>query len=181
MDAVHHTLTHDTALWNTELKSKSSIAYTDINDSGDWLDDAKALQYLVSGCAHITGDAGGAYVVEKDTSFIICNGFPNKPHYSMTVTFFKNQDGTTGAHLQIDSERLTEPAVSFKIENESRSPLFQFVDACVRLFPRVSVEEHERIVGERRIAELGIRGVEAAGRDYATKANENGKSDDSNW
>lgn len=179
MDAVHHTLTHDTALWNTELKSKSSIAYTDISDSGDWLDDAKALQYLVSGCAHITGDAGGAYVVEKekDTSYIICKGFPNNPHYSMPVTFFKDQNGITGAHLQIDSERLAEPVFSIKIENEPGSPLVQFADACVRLFPRISAEDHERIVGERRIAEESIRGIEAA----AKKTNNNDKSGVSCW
>lgn len=167
MNAVNHTLTHDTASWNTELKTKASIAYKDINDSGDWLDDAKALQYLVGGCAHITGDAGGAYVVEKekDTSYIICKGFPNNPHYSMPVTFFKDQDGITGANLQIDSERLTEPVFSLKIENEPCSPLVQFADACVRLFPRISAEEHERIVGERRIAEEGVRGIDATAKN----------------
>lgn len=183
MDAVHHTLTHETALWNTELKTKSSIAYKDINDSGDWLDDAKALQYLVSGCAHITGDAGGAYVVEKEkgTSYIICKGFPNNPHYSMLATFFKDQDGITGAHLQIDNERLTEPAFSLKIENEPSSPLVQFADACVRLFPRISVEEHERIVGERQIAEDGIRGIDAAERKLCKTENNDKKSDASWW
>ena len=161
------------------MKSKSSIAYTDINDSGDWLDDAKALQYLVSGCAHITGDVGGAYVVEteKGTSYIICKGFPSNPHYSMPVTFFKDQNDITGAHLQIDSERLAEPVFSIKIENEPGSPLVQFADACVRLFPRISAEEHERIVGERRIAEESIRGIEAA----AKKTNNDGKSGVSCW
>lgn len=179
MDAVHHTLTHDTALWNTELKTKASSAYADINDSGDWLDDAKALQYLVSGCAHITGGASGAYVVEKekDTSYIICKCFPNNPHYSMPITFFKDQGGITGAHLQIDSERLAEPAFSIKIENEPCSPLVQFADACVRIFPRISAEEHERIVGERRIAEESIRGIDAA----AKKTSKNDKSGVSCW
>lgn len=176
MDAVHHTLTHDTFVWS-ELKTKASIAYKDINDSGDWLNDAKVLQYLVSGCVHITGDVGGAYVVEKDTSYIICNGFPDRPQYSMMVTLFKDRDDITGANFQIYREGSAEPEVSLEIGNEPGSPLPQFADACTRLFPMVSPEEHERIVGERHIAEEGVRGIEAA----AKKANNNGKSGVSVW
>lgn len=180
MDIVHHTLTHDTALWNPELKHNANSAYVVINLDSTRLDEARIFQYLVNGCAHITGDARGAYVVEKekDTSYIICKGFPDKPQYRMTVTLFKDQDDITGVHFRFDSEDLAESAVStINIENEPCSPLAQFGEACVRLFPRFSVEEHERIDGERRIAEDSIRGIDAA----AKKANSNDKTGVSCW
>lgn len=183
MDEVHYTLDHSTASWNIELKTKANIAYVDVHDSGEWLNDAKVLQYLVSGCAHITGDVAGAYVVEKEqgTTYIICNGFPDRPQHSMLVTLFKDQDDITGANFQIGREGSAKPEVLLEIGLEPGSPLALFAEACTRRFPMVSPEEHERIAGERLIAEESIRCVEAAGRDADKKTNETGKSGVSYW
>jgi hypothetical protein len=180
MDKAHHILTHDTAMWNPELKHNANSAYVVINLDSTRLDEARIFQYLVNGCAHITGDARGAYVVEteKGTSYLICKGFPDKPQYSMKVILFRDQDGITGVHFRFNTEELAESAVTtINIENEPCSPLAQFGEACVRLFPRFSAEEHERIDGERRIAEESVRGVEAA----AKKTRKNDKSGVSVW
>lgn len=180
MDKAHYILTHDTAMWNTELKHHAYSAYVVINQDNTRRDEARIFQYLVNGCAHITRDACGAYVVEteKGTSYIIYKGFPDKPQYSMKVILFRDQDGISGVHFRFNTEDLVESAVTtIKIENEPCSPLAQFGEACVRLLPRVSMEEHERIDGERRIAEDSIRGVEAA----AKKTSKNGKSGVSVW
>ena len=180
MGKVHHTLTHDTAMWNPELKHNANSAYVVINLDNTRLDEARIFQYLVNGCAHITGDARGAYVVETetDTSYLICKGFPDKPQYSMKVILFRDQDGISGVHFRFNTADLAESAVTtIKIENEPCSPLAQFGEACVRLLPRFSMEEHERIDGERRIAEDSVRGVEAA----AKKTSKPDKSGVSVW